>query len=171
MEMLPGAFRPKAAVEGLEVVHVQEPYAELAKFMHILVGHPWRWGGRKTWTASDWETHVSDPNYVMLLAQFSGSPVGYSEMATEETGDVQIHTMGLAPQFVGKGLGGAFLSAVVAHAWTLTSTRVWLSTCSHDHPHARANYEARGFKVFETVEGDDNPSLPGFWDLVADRGA
>jgi hypothetical protein len=30
--------------------------------------------------------------------------------------------------------------------------RVWLHTCSLDHPAALANYQARGFRIFDTVE-------------------
>jgi hypothetical protein len=32
--------------------------------------------------------------------------------------------------------------------------RVWLHTCTKDHPHALSNYQARGFQVFrtETIE-------------------
>jgi len=167
MEMLPSDFRPKESDVDLTVIRVEAPYAELAKFMHTLVGAQWRWGGRQGWGESAWKALVGRSGYEMLLGLHKGTPIGYSEMFVEDGGGVQISTMGLAPHFIGKGLGGPFLTAVVRHAWTLTSSRVWLSTCSHDHPIAKSNYEARGFKVFEVVEGDENPSNPSFWDLVA----
>jgi GNAT superfamily N-acetyltransferase len=53
----------------------------------------------------------------------------------------------------GKGLGSAMLSFAVAQAWSRTNTtRVWLHTCTEDHPHALANYQKRGFRLFKTVE-------------------
>ena len=160
-------FKPKKGDDGLKVIQVTHPYGELAKFLHTLVGHPWRWGGRDGWGKQEWDDLVVRPGYEMLLALYEGTPAGYSEMLQEDSGDVQISTMGLAPQFVGKGLGGPFLSAVVARAFELTTTRVWLSTCSHDHPVAKANYKARGFKVYDVRESSqDNPPIPSFWDLV-----
>ncbi|MDB4666604.1 GNAT family N-acetyltransferase, partial [bacterium] len=64
-----------------------------------------------------------------------------------------IALFGLLPQMFGKGLGSAMLSLAVAQAWSLADTkRVWLHTCTEDHPHALANYQKRGFRLFKTVE-------------------
>jgi len=39
----------------------------------------------------------------------------------------------------------------VRRAWQLPGTRrVWVHTCTQDHPHALANYRKRGFRVFKT---------------------
>ena len=47
-------------------------------------------------------------------------------------------------------MGGALLSDAVRTAWTLGARRVWLHTCSLDHPAALGNYQARGFRLFDT---------------------
>jgi hypothetical protein len=51
------------------------------------------------------------------------------------------------------------------HAWQLTTTRVWLHTCSLDSPHALANYQARGLRVYDiTVGSEEIPDhAPGPW--------
>ena len=42
------------------------------------------------------------------------------------------------------------LSLAVQEAWKIKGTkRVWLHTCSEDHPHALGNYEKRGFRSFK----------------------
>jgi GNAT superfamily N-acetyltransferase len=52
---------------------------------------------------------------------------------------------------IGKGIGGGMLSLAVREAWKIKGTqRVWLHTCSEDHPHALANYQKRGFRLFKT---------------------
>jgi len=38
----------------------------------------------------------------------------------------------------------------VRDAWSLRPRRVWLHTCTLDHPHALANYMARGFVPYRT---------------------
>lgn len=162
----PDDFKPKEGGADLDLIRVSDPYPELAKFFHTLVGYPWRWGGRDTWREKEWADYISQPGYELWLAMHRGTPVGYTEMVKGED-DVQIHSMGLAPAFVGKGLGGPLLTAAVRRAWDLSDSVVWLKTCSHDHPNARANYEARGFRVVETIEDEtENEPIPSFWDLV-----
>jgi GNAT superfamily N-acetyltransferase len=51
---------------------------------------------------------------------------------------------------IGQGLGRALLTKAVDVSWSLRPTRVWLHTCTLDHPAALANYLARGFKVMRT---------------------
>ena len=51
-------------------------------------------------------------------------------------------------QFLGKGLGGGFLTAAVEKAWEMGAARVWVHTCSFDHPNALKNYQARGFQIY-----------------------
>jgi GNAT superfamily N-acetyltransferase len=64
---------------------------------------------------------------------------------------VEIVYFGLLPSMIGKGLGSAMLTLVVQEAWRIEDTqRIWLHTCSEDHPHALANYEKRGFRLFRT---------------------
>jgi len=47
-----------------------------------------------------------------------------------------------------KGLGGGLLSAAVEKAWEMETKRVWVHTCSLDHPYALNNYQARGFQIY-----------------------
>jgi GNAT superfamily N-acetyltransferase len=79
--------------------------------------------------------------------------VGYFELESQAGGNVEISYFGLLPESIGKGLGGALLSAAVEGAWKLPDTRrVWVHTCTHDHEHALANYLKRGFRIFKTEE-------------------
>jgi GNAT superfamily N-acetyltransferase len=88
-------------------------------------------------------------------------------------GDVEIKSFGLLPAFIGQGLGGHLLTVAVERAWApagdggLGATRVWLHTCTHDHPHALQNYRARGFSVFKTEVEPANAPIPSFWELAA----
>ena len=83
-----------------------------------------------------------------FVGYYDGTPVGYYELMPE--GDnVELAYFGLLPEFVGKGLGGALLTSAINEAWALEPKRVWVHTCSLDHPSALANYRARGFKLFK----------------------
>ena len=164
----PDQFRRKESeVADFVVSRVAEPYPELSKFLHTFVGHPWRWGGRKGWGESEWASYVSRSGFEMWVAYRSGTPVGYFELLMHDGDDVEVLTFGLASRFIGQGLGGPLLTAAVDRAWDMGAAKVWLGTCSHDHPHAKNNYLARGFEIVETVEEPGNLPIPSFWELVA----
>ena len=99
------------------------------------------------------------------MAYVSGTPAGYFELDGPPGGDVEIAYFGLLPSFVGRGLGGWLLTAAVERAWRRNPRRVWLHTCSLDHPAALANYRARGFRlVKEEAAWKDLPErTPGPW--------
>ena len=64
--------------------------------------------------------------------------------------DVEIAYFGLAPRFIGKGFGGYLLSHAIKSAWAWEGTRrVWVHTCTLDHPTALQNYKARGLEVYK----------------------
>src|SRR5437660_549381 len=65
----------------------------------------------------------------------------------------------------GMRLGGYLLSVGGERAWAQAVKRVWVHTCSLDGPHALANYQARGFRVYDQKTGwEDLPEAsPGPW--------
>ena len=42
--------------------------------------------------------------------------------------------------------------AAVERAWELATDRVWVHTCTLDHPSALPNYRARGFRIYDALE-------------------
>jgi GNAT superfamily N-acetyltransferase len=80
---------------------------------------------------------------------------------------VEIAYFGVLPQFTGQGIGSYLLSQAVHRAWAMAPgiRRVWLHTCTKDHPGALRNYLARGFTVCKEEETDmELPAeSPGPW--------
>jgi GNAT superfamily N-acetyltransferase len=105
------------------------------------------------WSEAQWEDELSRPGVRAWVARVDGDVVGFAELEAEPDGDVGIVVLGLVPEFVGRGLGGAFLARATELAWKLGSQsggstkRVWVQTSSDDHPHALPNYKRRGFRI------------------------
>ena len=60
------------------------------------------------------------------------------------------------PDFIGQGLGKWFLQWTIDKAWSYSPQRIWLHTCTLDHPAALPMYKKAGFEVFKedmTVRG------------------
>lgn len=140
---------------------------ELNRFLYTAVGGDHFWLDRLTWTWADWMRWLDRPEHETWVLYWSGTPMGYFELERQETSDVEIAYLGLLPGFAGRGLGGYLLTQAVDRAWSLAPevTRVWLHTCTLDHPAALANYLARGFSVFkeEMVTMDLPEAPPGPW--------
>jgi GNAT superfamily N-acetyltransferase len=49
-------------------------------------------------------------------------------------GEVEITQFGLMPEFIGQGLGKFFLRWAIDRAWDYAPKRLWLHTCTLDHP-------------------------------------
>ena len=179
LEMLhPDDLRPKTVERlGLRVERMTTPCPEFNRFLHTVVGHPHRWGGRRGWTAEDWIAYVCRDALQTWVAYVDGTPAGYFELEKSPQGEVEIKNIGLLPPFIGQGLGAHLLTVAVERAWAPTgadtdagggmeASRVWLHTCTHDHPHALQNYLSRGFRVYKTEVEPANRPIPSFWELV-----
>ena len=133
---------------ALEARECEIPQWELNRFLYQLVGAPWQWHAKLDWSDEQWRSWAENPDLRTWIGWHSGTIAGYYELHRQAGGDVEIAYFGLAPRFVGQGLGGDLLGRSITDAWTWGAQRVWVHTCSLDHPSALANYKARGLKVF-----------------------
>jgi GNAT superfamily N-acetyltransferase len=150
-----GQLRPsRPSPQPIELEEVGPSVAEALRSIYVRVWEPLASGARMEWSASDWETELSRPGVKAWVPRVGGEIVGLVELELEPAGDVGIVVFGLVPDFIGRGFGGAFLTATMQLAWNMSSERpvrrVWVQTSSGDHPNAIANYKSRGFVVFQT---------------------
>ena len=151
--------------DDLEIRQAEIPSPELNRFLYTAVGGDWYWVDRLNWTYEEWRDWVAPPRLQTWVARISGTPAGYFELRAQEGGSMEITSFGLLPQFIGQGLGGHLLSAAIQTAWNAGASRVWVHTCTLDHPVALANYQARGLRIFrvETHTEDMPEKTPGPW--------
>ncbi len=149
----------------LGVTLVSPVLPELNRFFYTAVGGDWYWIDRLGWTYAEWLKWLDRPEVETWVVHVGGVPAGYFELEAQAEGKVEISYFGLLPAFVGQGLGGYALTAAARRAWDRGARRVWVHTCSLDHPAALANYLARGFRVYhqESQEKELPPLPPGPW--------
>ena len=124
----------------------------LWRMLYTEVGRQYRWFDRLPWTDEEAIAYLSDPAISLWVLREGSDVAGYFELKTYDDGAVDIVYFGLLPAWTGRGLGGHLLTEAVERAWSLGASRVWLHTCSFDHPAAIPNYLARGFTVFKTEQ-------------------
>lgn len=144
----PSDFRPaQPPAEPCTVVRAEILTPELSRYFYTAVGGAWNWIMRLSWRYVDWEALLSQPGFETWYGVQRGTPVGYFELLPHADGSVEIDSFGLLPHFIGRGLGGQLLTAAIARAWAKGANCVTVHTCSLDGPHARHNYQARGFRL------------------------
>ena len=115
--------------------------------LYTLVGERWMWRDRLLWPDEQLARHLDSDDVHVVVATDATAIVGYFELQRRRPGAVEILYFGLAPAFIGRGLGGWLLTRACETAFALGATHVTLNTCTLDGPHALANYLARGFTI------------------------
>jgi ribosomal protein S18 acetylase RimI-like enzyme len=162
----PADLRPRRAErDDLAFARVARPMPELNRFFYTAVGGDWYWLDRLPWTYERWQGYLDRPELQTWVLSVAGIPAGYTELEAQPGGDVEIAYFGLLPAFTGQGLGGHMLTAATERGWAMGARRVWVHTCTLDHPGALANYQARGFRVYRQEQKvEELPARsPGPW--------
>lgn len=127
------------------------------------VGAPWLWFSRLVLDDAALGAIIGDPAVdVHAVLDRAGIEVGLLELDFRTAGECEIAFLGLVPELAGKGLGRWLMAETLARAWRPGVARVWVHTCTLDHPSALNFYRAQGFVPFaRAIEVFADPRLIG----------
>ena len=150
-----------------------EPLAgDLARYRAIYgeVGRPWLWFSRVAMRDRKLAAILDDPAVEPLALTRDGRDIGILELDFRTRPDCELAFLGLVPGLHGQGLGRRLLAEAIARAFSRPIERLWLHTCTLDHPAALRLYLAAGFRPYRrAIEIADDPRLAGL--LPRDAGA
>ena len=155
----PGQF-PEAFGDFPDVLleRVPDPTPDLYRRCYRTAGARYHWRDRWDWSDADIRAHLADPGITLHVARRRGGALAgwYELRRVSDDGSVEVAYFGLVPEELGRGLGKHLLSCAVRDAWAMqpAPSRVWLHTCTLDHPNALPNYRARGFVPYKTEQYD-----------------
>ncbi len=121
---------------------------DLNKFFYKQIGKRHQWVDRLIWQDKDWLKYISNENLRTYIFKIENDLVGYFELIFNNN-DCEIAYFGILEEFIGKGYGGFLLSEALKIGFK-KANRIWVHTCSLDHPNAIENYKSRGMKIFKT---------------------
>lgn len=148
--------------ESVQLVEAEIASPELSQFMFRAVGGRWQWFSRLGWSYQQWLDYLTLQQVRTWLLWVKGTPAGYIELLKQPDQSVEIKFFGLLPQFIGQGLGLPLAQAAIQQAQQWQASRVWLHTCSADHPSALVNYQRAGFVITDIQHS--NEALPSLND-------
>ena len=121
---------------------------DLNKFFYKQIGKKHQWVDRLIWQDRNWMDYVANNNLKTYILRKGDDLVGYFELIFNKN-DCEIAYFGILEEYIGKGYGGFLLSQALIIGFK-NANRIWVHTCSLDHPNAIENYKSRGMKIFKT---------------------
>lgn len=144
----PAPARPGRS-EKLALMRAEKPTVAFYRFLYDTVGGQWMWHERRRMSDEKLAAIIRDPLVEIDVLYVAGVPAGYIELDRRVSGEVELAYFGLAPDFIGRGLGSYLLAWGSNKAWRRGVRRVWVHTCNFDHPRAIAVYQRAGFVPYK----------------------
>lgn len=126
------------------------------------IGTDWLWYSRLVMSPGDLEAILRSSDVEIYALALDERDEGILELDFREAGQCEIAFFGLTEAVQGQGAGRWLMNRAVEHAWARAIDRLWVHTCTLDHPDALAFYLRSGFRAYaRRVEVADDPRLTG----------
>jgi GNAT superfamily N-acetyltransferase len=153
--------------EGWSLVPLR---GEAARYRELFrqVGEPWLWFSRLIMRDEALRGIVDHPSVKAFALEADGADIGLLELDFRVAGQCELSFFGLVPEAIGQGWGRVLMQEALRRAWQAPIRRLWVHTCSLDHPRALGFYIRSGFRPYKrAVEIADDPRLKGYLPLTA----
>jgi GNAT superfamily N-acetyltransferase len=157
---------PRKAVRPTErpllVERWEAPAIEEYRTLFRAVGEDWMWFSRLAMPDEELHDLLGDGGVEVYVLRSGRRAIGLLELDFRTAGACEIVYFGVVPDMIGTGAGRFFMDAAIVRAWKHPIQRLWLHTCTGDHPGAVAFYRRSGFTPYAfMVEVADDPRLGG----------
>ncbi len=155
---------PRPVPDGpLTLVEWPRPRPDRYRALFRRVGAPWLWYSRLAMDDARLLGIIHDAGVsVWDVVDRDGEEVGMVELDHRRAGECELSYFALVPELTGRGHGRWLMAQALARAWAPRVERVWVHTCTLDHPSALGFYRAQGFRpVTRTIETFADPRVLG----------
>lgn len=140
------------------------PRPDLAWYRDLFqrVGEEWLWFSRLRLSDAALAEAIRDPLVEIHALWVDGRAEGLLELSFQQAGECELEFLGLTRPLIGRGAGRWLMTRAIDLAWSHPIGRLWVRTCTLDHPGALAFYVRSGFRAFRRqIEVADDPRLIG----------
>ena len=126
------------------------------------IGQEWLWFSRLQLNDGELGEILNDPLYETYVFNAFGEKGGLAELDFRVDGQCEISFFGLTSEMLGRGAGRWMMNRALQIAWSRPMRRLWLHTCTFDHPGAVEFYVRSGFAPYRRqIEVADDPRVAG----------
>ncbi|MFC3582089.1 GNAT family N-acetyltransferase [Sphingomonas hylomeconis] len=148
---------------AFRLVRWDAPTPDKYRALFRRIGAPWLWFSRLVMDEARLTEIIHDPGIAIHAAiDARGIEIGMLELDYRVAGACELSYVGLIPELAGQGHGRWLMANALALAWRRDVQRVWVHTCTLDHPSALGFYRHSGFTaIARTIETFADPRLTG----------
>ena len=141
---------------------VETPGLDWFRDLYRRVGEEWLWFSRLQMPDADLAAIIHAPLVEVYALMRDGRDEGLLELDFREAGQCELAFFGVTANLIGSGAGSWLMNRALELIWSRQVARVWVHTCTLDHPSASVFYQRAGFRPFRRqVEIADDPRLDG----------
>jgi GNAT superfamily N-acetyltransferase len=162
LEMTERPALPRDPAGTWSLRRVEAPELNWFRDLYRRVGEEWLWLSRLQMSDADLAAIVQSPLVEVHALVHDGRDEGLLELDFRERGQCELAFFGVTAELIGSGAGRWLMNRALELAWSRPVGRVWVHTCTFDHPAALAFYQRSGFRAFRRqIEIADDPRLDG----------
>jgi GNAT superfamily N-acetyltransferase len=156
------ALRPVPEVPGLSLARLGAGDTERFRHLFRAIGQDIMWFSRLFMAEEMLAGIIGDENVQCFALVKEAHDIGILELDFREAGQCELSFFGLVPSEVGSGAGRYLMNEALERAWARPIRRMWVHTCTFDHPNALGFYQRSGFRPYQVmVEVHPDPRLTG----------
>ena len=141
---------------------IDAPALDWYRDLHRRVGEEWLWISRLCMSDTELAAIIHDAAIEIYALALDGRDEGLLELDFREPRECELVYFGVTSSLIGTGAARFLMNRALERAWRGDVRRVWLHTCTFDHPSAVASYQRSGFRPFRRqIEIATDPRLDG----------
>jgi GNAT superfamily N-acetyltransferase len=154
---------PPAPHPDLSVRLVPNPTVGWFRALYRRIGEDWLWFSAAIMPDDQLAAYIGQPGVEVVALARDGIDVGLAEIDFSAGSEAEIVTFGVVAEAIGTGAARHLMEQALARAFRPGVRRVWLHTCTFDHPAAIRFYLRSGFRAWKfAIEVSDDPRRAGF---------
>lgn len=141
---------------------VEAPGLDWYRDHYRRIGEEWLWSSRLAMSDVELAAIIHSPRVEVHALVHDGRDEGLLELDFREPSQCELVFFGVTAKLIGSSAGRFLMNRALERAWSQPISRLWVHTCTLDHPNALAFYQRAGFRPFRRqVEISDDPRLDG----------
>ena len=155
---------PREEKSGWSLTYVENPDVEWYRTLYRNIGQEWLWFSRAIMPTEELAVIIGNPKVEIRALEVNGKAAGLLELDYRSDGECELAFLGVTKEFLGQGAGKWLMNHAIDLAWSNSINRLWIHTCTLDHPRALPFYIKSGFIPYERqLEIADDPRISGLF--------
>jgi GNAT superfamily N-acetyltransferase len=162
LEMTERVDLPRDPPGAWTLRRAEAPELDWFRDLYRRVGEEWLWLSRLQIADAELAAIIRSPQVEVYALVHQGCDQGLLELDFSIPGQCELVFFGVTAKLIGSGASRWLMNRALELAWSRPVSRVWLHTCTFDHPAALPFYQRSGFRPFRRqVEVVNDPRLDG----------